>query len=156
MTTPIAHSNDPCYAGFAAYAQSQVRYYNTGEFNPPGSAKLVSPAYPADTITYWRIYNEPSINNFNDPNKTDAENASDYTTMYTRWYRQMPAIDPNIRSGALEMCCSWENWDPVFASNVTAQVDAVGAHYYSSCNQRDSDAQVFSTIPSFVSSIQSI
>src|SRR5262249_24781959 len=42
------------------------------------------------------------------------------------------------------------------ASNVTSQVDVVATHYYSSCDQRDSDVQVFSTIPGFVSSINSI
>src|SRR5215470_13960164 len=52
--------NDPGYTGFAAYAQNLVRYYNTGGFTPPGSGKLMSPAYPADTISYWGIYNEPS------------------------------------------------------------------------------------------------
>ena len=140
--------NDPNNVGFAAYAQNLVRYYNTGGFTPPGGSLLVSPAYPNDKIKYWGIYNEPSINN-----KLDA---TQYTTMYNALVPAMKAADPNIKFVALEMCCSSENWVPVFASNVTAQVDVVGTHYYSSCDQRDSDAQVFGTIPSFVSSIQSI
>lgn len=144
------------YAPFAAYAANVVRYYNTGGFTPLGGSNLVSPAYPAHTITYWGIYNEPSINNFNDQTKTAAQNAADYTTMYNAVVPAMQAIDPNLKFVALEMCCSSENWVPTFASNVTAQVDIVATHYYSSCNQRDSDVQVFSTIPSFVSSINSI
>src|SRR6266852_3496618 len=55
--------NDPNDAQFAAYAQNLVRYYNTGGFTPPGGSLLVSPSYPTDKITWWGIYNEPSINN---------------------------------------------------------------------------------------------
>ena len=146
--------NDPNFTQFADYAQNLVRYYNTGGFTPPGGSLLVSPAYPAYKIRYWGIYNEPSINNFLDPNP--AVNAADYTAMYNTVVPAMHSVDNSIKFIALEMCCSSENWVPVFASNVTAQVDVVATHYYSSCNQRDSDAQVFSTVPGFVSSIQSI
>jgi len=145
---------DTSYSQLAGYAASLVRYYNKGGFTPPGGSLLVSPAYPNDKIKYWGIYNEPSINNFKDPNF--AVNAADYTTMYNALVPAMQSVDGTIKFVALEMCCSSENWVPVFASNVTAQVDVVGTHYYSSCDQRDSDAQVFSTIPSCVASIQSI
>jgi hypothetical protein len=140
--------NDPNFTQFAAYAQNLVRYYNKGGFTPPGGLPLVSPAYPNDTVTYWGIYNEPSINNSLD--------ATQYTQLYNALVSAMHSVDNSIKFVALEMCCGSENWVPVFASNVTAQVDVVATHYYSSCNQRDSDAQVFSTVPSFVTSIQSI
>jgi hypothetical protein len=140
--------NDPNFTQFATYAQNLVRYYNKGGFTPLGGPPLVSPAYPTDKITYWGIYNEPSINNNLD--------ATQYTQMYNALVPAMHSVDNSIKFVALEMCCSSENWVPVFASNVTAPVDVVGTHYYSSCDQRDSDAQVFGTVPGFVSSIQSI
>ena len=143
--------NDPNYTQFAAYAQNLVRYYNTGGFTPPGGSLLVSPSYPTDKITWWGIYNEPSINNF-----SGSTAAADYTTMYNTLVQAMRSVDGTIKFVALEMCCSSEDWVPVFASNVTQRVDAVGTHYYSSCNQRDTDAQVFSTVPGFATSVQTI
>src|SRR5262249_19658034 len=110
--------NDPNYAGFAAYAKDLVRYYNKGGFTPSGGSLLVSPAYPNDTIKYWGIYNEPSINNFNDQQQTAAQNAADYTTMYNALVPAMQTVGPNIKFVALEMCCGSENWVPTFASNV--------------------------------------
>jgi hypothetical protein len=41
-------------------------------------------------------------------------------------------------------------------SGVTAQVDAVGTHFYSTCNQKDTDATVFATIPGFASGVRYI
>ena len=140
--------NDPNYTQFAAYAQNLVRYYNTGGFTPSGGSLLVSPSYPTDKITWWGIYNEPSLNNNLD--------ATEYTQMYNALVPAMQAVDSTIKFVALEMCCSSENWVPVFASNVTQQVDAVASHYYSSCNQRDTDAQVFATVPGFATSVQMI
>jgi hypothetical protein len=35
-------------------------------------------------------------------------------------------------------------------------VDVVAAHYYSSCNQKDTDADLLNTVPGFASSVQSI
>ena len=125
-----------------------MRYYNTGGFTPSGSPKLVSPAYPADTITYWGIYNEPSINNSLD--------ATQYTAMYNTLVPAMQSLDPSIKFVGLEMCCSSESWAQTFAANVTAKVDVVASHYYSSCDQRDSDAQVFSTVPGFATSVDTI
>ncbi len=76
--------------------------------------------------------------------------------MYNAVVQAMQSVDGTIKFVALEMCCSSENWVPVFANNVTQQVDAVGTHYYSSCNQRDTDTQVFATVPGFATSVQTI
>ncbi|MEQ1354576.1 MAG: hypothetical protein ABLT11_11190, partial [Candidatus Acidiferrum sp.] len=67
-------------------------------------------------------------------------------------------VDPSLKFVALEMCCGSENWAQTFAAGVSpsAPVDVVATHYYSSCNQRDTDAQVFGTFPSFASSVQTI
>jgi len=147
----LYHWDFDANAQFAAYAQNLVRYYNKGGFTPPGGSLLISPSYPSETITWWGIYNEPSINNF-----VGATGASDYTTMYNAVVPAMQAVDPTIEFVALEMCCGSESWASTFAGGVTAQVDAVASHYYSSCNQRDTDTQVMATVPGFAASVQSI
>ena len=148
---------DTSYGPFAAYAADLVRYYNTGGFTSSDNMSHVSPAYPTNKITWWGIYNEPSINNFTSQ-ITDAANAADYTAMYNVVVPAMQAADPggNQKFVALEMCCGSEDWVPVFASNVTQQVDAIATHYYSSCNQKDTDSQLMATVPGFASSVQTI
>ncbi len=49
-----------------------------------------------------------------------------------------------------------EMYMPTFVAGVTAQVDAVATHFYSSCNQMDSDQTVMSTVPGFASDVQYI
>jgi Glycosyl hydrolase catalytic core len=70
----------------------------------------------------------------------------------------MRAVDSNIKFVGLEMCCGSESWASTFAANLNTgvPVDAVASHYYSSCNQRDTDTQVMSTVPGFASSVQTI
>ncbi|HZP18309.1 MAG TPA: hypothetical protein VFB00_10110 [Terriglobales bacterium] len=136
---------DLTFQQFAGYAQDLVLYYNKGGFNAPDGFHASPSGLP---ITWWGIYNEPSINN----NLTAAQ----YTTMYNAVVPAMQAADSTLKFVALEMCCGSENWVPTFAAGVTAQVDVVASHYYSSCNQKDSDAQLMATVPNFVSSVQSI
>jgi hypothetical protein len=135
------------FSAFAGYAQNLVRYYNKGGFTANGNT-YVSPSYPNDTITYWGIYNEPSINN--------NLNATEYTAMYNALVPAMQSVDPSLKFVALELCCGSEDWALTFAPNVTAQVDVVASHYYSSCNQKDTDAMLLETVPGFVSSVQTI
>lgn len=139
--------SDLTFAQFAGYAKNLVEYYNTGGFTANGQT-YVSAAWPTDKITYWGIYNEPSINN----NLDDTE----YTTMYNALVPQMQSADASIKFVGLELCCGSESWALTFAQNVTAPVDVVAAHYYSSCNQKETDAMLLSTIPGFVSSVQTI
>lgn len=140
---------DLTFAPFAVYAQQLVEYYNTGGFTANGQT-YVSAAYPTDKITWWGIYNEPSINN----NLTPAQ----YTTMYNALVPAMVSVDPSIKFVAMELCCGSEGWVQTFAQNVdaSAPVNAVGTHYYSSCNQKDTDAMLLDTVPGFVSSVQTI
>lgn len=142
--------NDPGFTQFAAYAANLVEYYDTGGFTDSSNTHHVSPAYPNDTITYWGIYNEPSINN----NLT----ATDYVNMYNALVPAMLNADSSIKFVAMELCCGSEDWVKTFAQNVTPglPVDAVATHYYSSCNQRDTDAELFATVPGFASSVQTI
>ncbi|HEV2196227.1 MAG TPA: glycosyl hydrolase [Candidatus Acidoferrum sp.] len=139
---------DLTFKSFAAYAANLVWYYNKGGFRTPDNVLHVSPAYPNEKITWWGIYNEPSINNNLD--------ATQYTTMYNALVPAMQSVDSSLKFVGLELCCSSEDWAKTFAANVTAQVDAVAAHYYSSCNQKDTDADLFATVPGFASSVQTI
>jgi hypothetical protein len=134
---------------FATYAQNLVQYYNTGGFTANGNP-YVSPSWPGEKITWWGIYNEPSINN--------KLTATEYTAMYNALVPAMQTADPSLtlRFVGLEMCCGSEDWALTFAQNVTAPVDAVASHYYSSCNQKDTDAMLMGTVPGFVASVQTI
>ena len=55
---------DTSFTEFAGYAQNLVRYYNTGGFTANGRL-YDSPAFANNRykVTWWGIYNEPSINN---------------------------------------------------------------------------------------------
>ena len=142
--------SDLTFQPFAGYAKTLVQYYNTGGFTDSSATKHVSPAWPNETVTWWGIYNEPSINNH--------LTATDYVTMYNAVVPAMQQADANIKFVALEMCCGSESWAQTFAQNVTLglPVDAVATHYYSSCNQKDTDDQLFATVPGFASSVQTI
>ena len=129
---------------FTTYAQNMVKYYNEGGFT---AADGVHASPSGKPIQWWGILNEPSINNIS---------SSEYLNIYNTVVPAMQAVDPTLKFVALELCCSTENWTQTFAAQVTAQVDAVAAHYYSTCNQRDSDQQLFATVPGFASGVKSI
>ena len=76
--------------------------------------------------------------------------------MYNAVVPAMQAVDPSIKLVGLEMCCSSEDWALTFAQKVTAHVDVVASHYYSSCNQKDTDAMLMNTVPGFISSVETI
>ena len=131
---------------FTAYSQNMVKYYNTiGGFNAPDGNHVSPSGIP---IQYWGVLNEPSINHIAD--------AAQYTAIYNQVVPAMQAVDPNIKLVALELCCGSENWVQTFAANVNQQVDVLAAHYYSSCNQRDTDTQVMATVPGFAANVQQI
>jgi len=141
---------DTSFAQFAGYAEDLVSYYNRGGFIDNGQF-YVSPAWPNDKITWWGIYNEPNINN----NLTPQQ----YTDMYNEVVPAMEAIDPTLQFAALELADFYGQvpaWVPTFANGVTARVDVLATHFYSTCNQKDTDATLFSTIPGFVSDVQAI
>ena len=137
---------------FAGYTQDLVRYYNQGGFTSlDGQFHQSASNHP---IMWWGIYNEPNIpsNNIADP--------SVYTNMYNTVVPAMQQIDLNIKFVGVELSGGYNNWEQIyfstFVQNVTAPVDAVADHLYSSCNQRDTDAQVFSTVPGFAGDVQTI
>jgi hypothetical protein len=148
---------DLTFNQFAGYAENLVQYYDTGGFASNGNT-YVSPAYPTDTITWWGIYNEPNINN----NLTAAQ----YVTMYNTLVPAMQAIDPSIKFAAVELADfqnQVQSWIPTFVSGVTAQVDALATHFYSTCDQATLDAAIFASVATntdgnfnFVSDVQLI
>ena len=142
--------NDPGFAQFANYAKELVEYYDTGGFTDSSNNTHISPGYPGEKITWWGIYNEPCINN--------SLTASDYVNMYNAVVPAMQSADSSLKFVAMELCCSSEDWVTTFAQNVTPglPVDAVATHYSSSCDQKDTDAELFATVPGFASSIQTI
>src|SRR5256885_5418447 len=142
--------SDLTFQQFAGYAKNLVQYYDTGGFTDSGGTAHVSPAYPGQKITWWAIYNEPSINN--------GLTATEYTDMYNGVVPAMQSVDPSLKFVALELCCSSENWVQTFAAGLNANVpvDAVATHYYSSCNQKDTDEDLFDTVPTFAESIQTV
>ena len=147
--------NDLTFAEFAGYAQNLVQYYNTGGFTANGIL-YKSPAYPTDTVTWWGIYNEPNINNH--------LSAQDYTNMYNAVVPAMQATDSTIKFAALELADFQRQVDafvPTFVSGVTAHVDVLATHFYSTCNQATDDAKVFASVATsadgnfnFVSDVQ--
>ncbi len=137
---------DPTFQQFAGYCANLVRYYNAGGFTDGNG--LFHQSQSPWHITWWGIYNEPNINNL-----TPAE----YVKMYNTVVPAMLAVDPNIKLVGVELSdfgTEPQKFLPTFVSGVTAQVDAVATHFYSSCNQKDTDAQLMSTIPGFVSHVQ--
>jgi len=139
---------DLTFQQFAGYMQNLVRYYDTGGFMANGQL-YASPAYPADPITWWGIYNEPNINN----NLTPEQ----YVTLFNTVVPAMQAIDPSIKIVGLELADyagQEAAWVPPFVSGVTAQVDVMATHFYSTCNQKDSDTTVFQSVPGFVTDVE--
>jgi hypothetical protein len=139
---------DPTYGQFATYSQQIVQYYNTGGFTDAGGTFHKSPS--SYSITWWGIYNEPNINQLT---------AQQYTQLYDVTVPAMQAIDPTLKFVAIELA-DFSGWEqqflPAFVSGVTAQVDVVGTHFYSTCNQKDTDATVFATISGFASGVRYI
>ena len=139
---------DPTYGQFAAYAQNLVQYYNAGGFTDAGNTFHKSPSpYP---IAWWGIYNEPNYNNVS---------PGQYVQLYNATVPVMQAADPTLKFVAVELGGGngiEQQYLPQFVNGVTAQVDVVATHYYSTCNQKDTDAKLFSTIPGFASQVQYI
>ena len=134
---------DPTYGQFAAYSSQLVQYYNTGGFTDAGGTFHKSPSpFP---ITWWGIYNEPNYNNVS---------PAQYVQLYNATVPAMQAADPTLKFVAIELGDSPTSSSSTCrpsSQNVTAPVDVVATHFYSTCNQKDTDAQLFSTIPGFAS-----
>ena len=138
------------FQAFANYCANMVRYYNTGGFAAggigPGGVHYQSPS--PYHITWWGIFNEPNGNGLT---------ASQYTTLYNLVVPAMHAADPTIKFVAIEESdygTQSQLYVPTFVQGVTAQVDAVALHYYSTCNQKDTDQTLMGTIPGFLKDLK--
>jgi hypothetical protein len=138
---------DPTYQQFALYMEDLVRYYDTGGFTA-ADGYHVSPSPHA--VTWWGIYNEPNFNNLD---------STQYTQLYNTVVPMMQAVDPSLKFAAVELgdySGLAQTYLPAFVSGVTAHVDVLATHFYSTCNQSDSDEKLFSTVPGFAAEVQSI
>ncbi len=135
---------DLTFQEFAGYAQNLVRYYNTGGFDAPdGHHESPSPHH----ITWWGIYNEPEFNNKLSPQQ--------YVALYNAVVPKMQTVDTQLKFVGMEFASfNPPEWVPPFVTGVTAHVDVVATHFYSTCNQKDSDTQIFSTVPGFASDVR--
>src|ERR1017187_8264109 len=133
------------FQAFAAYCANVVRYYNTGGVAVNGVHYQSPSPYP---ITWWGIFNEPNGNHLT---------ASQYLTLYNLVVPAMQAVDPTIKFVAIEESDygnQSQQYVPTFVQGVTAQVDAVALHYYSTCNQRDTDQTLMKSIPTFLADLK--
>ena len=133
------------FQAFAAYCANVVRYYNTGGFTANGVHYQSPSPY---RITWWGIFNEPNGNNLT---------ASQYVTLYNLVVPAMQAADPTIKFVAIEESDYGNQsqlYVPTFVQQVTAQVDAVALHYYSTCNQTSTDQAIMGSIPGFLADLK--
>ena len=139
----------------SSYFANLVRYYNKGGFTWGGQTFKSPSAHP---ITWWGIFNEYNINGLT---------ASEYVQLYDAVVPAMLAVDPTLKFSALELSdYDYQVGDPrnnlptfiaaPASGGVNAQVDVASTHFYSSCNQKDPDVVLFSTIPGFVSDVRYI
>lgn len=139
---------DTSYAEFAAYAQNLVKYYNiAGGFTATDGPHASPSGLP---ITWWGIYNEPNYNNLS---------SAQYTQLYNTLVPAMQAVDPSLKYAAVELGDYpglANQFLPAFVSGVTAHVDVLATHFYSTCNQKDSDTTLFATVPEFASEADAI
>ncbi|HXN46206.1 MAG TPA: hypothetical protein VN893_06165 [Bryobacteraceae bacterium] len=154
MTDSSGHLMPAHFTDFASYAANVVKYYNTttGFTDSQGISHVHSASNPTP-ITWWGIFNEPNINGLE---------PADYLNLYNTVVPAMLAAGSTvpIKFVAVELS-DWgsepQRYLPTFVNGVTAQVDAIGTHYYSSCNQRDLDTALFASIPTiFVPHVQYI
>ena len=142
-------------ADFVAYSANLVRYYNTGGFTWGG--KHFQSA-SANKITWWGIFNEYNINGLS---------PFQYVQLYNAVVPAMLAVDPTIEFSALELAdFDFQTGDPrnnlptfVLPANqggVNAQVNIVSTHFYSTCNQKDTDTQLFNSVAGFANDVSYI
>jgi len=139
---------DTSYQQFAAYAQNLVRYYDVaGGFSAPDGQHASASGIP---ITWWGIYNEPNFNNLD---------SAQYTALYNTMVPALQTVDPSLKYAAVELGDYFglaNQFLPAFVSGVTAHVDVLATHFYSSCDQKDTDSTVMATVPGFAMEVGDI
>lgn len=147
MNDSSGHILPSSFGDFAAFSADLVRYYNTGGFDDSGVHYQSSSPFP---VTWWGIFNEPNGN---------GVTAQEYVNLYNALAPAMVQADPNIKFAALELSdfgSAAHDYVPTFVANVAAPVNALATHFYSTCNQKDLDNALFSTVPVFSSEVRYI
>jgi uncharacterized protein (TIGR03437 family) len=147
MNDSSGHILPNSFADFASMSANLVRYYNTGGFDSGGQHFQSPIPYP---VTWWGIFNEPNGN---------GVTAQDYVNLYNSAATAMAQVDPSIKFVALELSDfgqAAEAYMPAFVSNVTAPVDVLGTHFYSTCSRQDADQTLFTTVLTFASEVRYI
>ena len=144
MSDGSGHILPGSIADFAQMSANLVRYYNTGGFTDSGRHYQSPTPYP---VTWWGIFNEPDFN---------GVSAAEYVTLYNTVVPQMAQADPAIKFAAVELGGNTGTYLPTFVAGVTAPVDVVAKHFYSTCSQKDIDQAIFSTIPGFALQVRTI
>src|ERR1022692_3779947 len=144
MSDASGHILPGSIADFAQLSPNLVRYYNTGGFTASGKHYQSPLPYP---VTWWGIFNEPDYN---------GVSAAEYVTLYNTVVPQMAQADPSIKFAAVELGGAPGSYLPTFVAGVTAPVDVVAKHFYSTCSQKDFDQVLFSTIPGFALQVRTI
>ena len=142
--------NSTNLALLASYAANLVRYYNTGGFTWGGQHfQSASTTH----ITQWAIFNEPNLNGIT---------AAQYVQIYNALVPAMLAVDSTLQFSTLELSAGYSGQataymptlvQPAASGGLAAQVNVLSTHFYSSCNQTDTDTLVFSTVAEFTSEI---
>lgn len=142
MNDSNGHLLSAHFQDFANYAADVVAYYNTTTgFTDSQGVQHVHATYTP--ITYWGIFNEPNYNGLT---------ADQYVQLYNLVAPAMLAASSNvpIKLVGLELGDYYDTthqaYITAFAQNVTEHVDVVATHYYSTCNQSDTDATVMATV----------
>jgi hypothetical protein len=144
---------DPTYQTFATYCKHLAEYYSNGQFTDEQGVVHQNPNFdPAHPLLWWGIYNEP--------NGIGALTSDQYVKLYNVVVPAMQSVNPNLKFAAVELADFPDSWEPgltgqdaahdylpTFVSNVTAQVDVLANHFYSTWIQTDSDQTLFDTIP---------
>jgi uncharacterized protein (TIGR03437 family) len=132
------------YADVASMSANLVRYFNAGGFDVSGTHFQSPSPYP---LTWWGIFNEPNGNGLT---------PQDYVNLYNMMVPAMALADPSIKFAAVELSDygqEAESFLPTFVTNVTAPVDVLATHFYSTCNQKDTDDTIFPTTLNFASEV---
>ena len=144
------HAND-----FAVYAANLVRYYNKGGFDWGGVHFQSASNHP---ITWWGIFNEPNGNGIT---------PQQYVTIYNTVVPAMLAVDPTLKFSAIEFSDyglgTGDGGDPMTwlptllapagSGGLDGWVDIVSTHFYSTCNQSDSDQTLMNTVTGFADNV---
>jgi uncharacterized protein (TIGR03437 family) len=128
------------YNAFAAMSANLVRYYNAGGFDANGTHYQSPSPYP---VTWWGIFNEPN---------GAGMTPQDYVDLYNTMVPVMAQADPTIQFVAVELsdfAPDAESFLPAFVSGVSAPVNALATHFYSTCNQQTLDDTIFPTVLKF-------